>query len=763
MEVSLSVFFWFLCVAIANSKSWWLDNAKNSQTYIPCPDLCKCFRKKNAAICSGHGKHVSEIPALPRFVRQIHLDSDYFPWITRQRLQILIPNNITYISFKGSYVHHTDSDAFADLPELDSLDLSANVKLNTTSLKLALSSFTRKEFNLFVFDMMRWNSADLSMKLFTHLNGRYINRLTLVNNVIEHIPTGSFDGLEDLRRLDLSTNKLKTCENSFKELSSLTEITLSSNPITSCIITNFPSTIKKINFLKDYLLEVPNFCSANKTSLLPNLTHLILDNNLIMHIAKHSFDCLPSLRHLSLRQNNIQHIPSHTFSRLSRLLVLDLSEMKNGIHNTEENAFDIPSLSKLNFLGNGFKFYIPQLAQKATFRRLSNLQVLQLSGNFLPKWPDVAKDLFGGLKNLQTLRARNVRWNIVPNELFKLMPSLTKVALSQNGITNLNYSLFSEKSLIREMALDNNRIAHVGENTFTHEFWKSIKKFDLSGNPFVCDCNLLWFRDKLRKSNIKFKNYPTSYQCLAPPSRKGLHLRNFNLTSSECKKKSELVVILSSTGSICLFLLIAIIVIYKGRWHIRYWIYLMRYKRSSGGYTRIEDHDFKYDGFVIYCDEDSEFVHDTLLTRLEDEEQYRLCIHFRDFDVGKIIVDNIVDNMSDSRHAIVIVSGAFCRSKWCKFELLVAQDRWLSHESGALVVVMLEEINSKYLSKDLRALIQTTTYSIWTVDAVGQQLFWNQLLSALKSDWQTILTDFKNAYYLQIVRWAKSCIEQRRI
>ena len=112
------------------------------QNNIPCPNLCKCFRKKHTAICSYHGQNISKILTVPRFVRKIYLDNVYFPWITRWRLQILVPNNITYISFKNAYVHHTGSEAFTDLPELDSLDLSTNVKLNTSSLKLALSSLT---------------------------------------------------------------------------------------------------------------------------------------------------------------------------------------------------------------------------------------------------------------------------------------------------------------------------------------------------------------------------------------------------------------------------------------------------------------------------------------------------------------------------------------------------------------------------------------------------------------------------------------------
>ena len=41
--------------------------------------------------------------------------------------------------------------------------------------------------------------------------------------------------------------------------------------------------------------------------------------------------------------------------------------------------------------------------------------------------------------------------------------------------------------------------------------------------------------------------------------------------------------------------------------------------------------------------------------------------------------------------------------------------------------------------------------------------FFLMFIVAENTESVNILTDFKNAYYLQIVRWAKSCIEQRRI
>ena len=706
-----------------------------TKPHIPCPLQCKCSHNSHSAVCSGHGDSLKDIPEMPRFVHKASFDTDHFPWITRRRLRILIPNNMTYLSFKSSYVHHMGQDVFADMQQLESIDLSSNYKLNATSLKFAMSSLRRQVFSLFAFDTMRWNSTDMSKMIFKQLNGRCVHRLKLTRNAIEHIPNGSLMGLEGLKRLDLSYNNLTTCDKNLQHLKSLKQIILSNNPIKFCDFENIPSTVEQIQLRNAYLFKISSFCSANETALFLNLTDLTFDNNNIINISRKSFNCLPSLQYLSLRQNDIESIPSYAFSNIPKLLSLDLSGMKNGIYKTGDNAFANPSLVKLKFKDNRFGFSkSAAYADRASLRKCPSLEMLDLSNNYLPKWPHEAKILFNGLTKLKTINLQNVRWNLIPDRLFTLMPKLRKVILSNNGITSLNLSLFSNESLIREMALDGNRIANVAENTFTAKFWKSIRKIDLSGNPFACNCKLVWFMDKLRKSNVTFNQYPENYKCLSPPYRKGLTLDKFKLTARECEKRSDLIIILSSCGSFCLLTLMSIIIVYKGRWHIRYWVYLLRYKRSASEYTRLRENDFKYDAFVIYCDDDNDFVHNTLVNKLENDNKHHLCIHERDFDVGKFIVDNIVGHMNESRHAIVIVSRAFCQSKWCKFELIIAHDRLLSNEFESLIVVMLEELDCKHMTKDLRTLIQTTTYSVWTEDKLGQQLFWNQLFASLRRD-----------------------------
>jgi toll-like receptor 13 len=64
---------------------------------------------------------------------------------------------------------------------------------------------------------------------------------------------------------------------------------------------------------------------------------------------------------------------------------------------------------------------------------------------------------------------------------------------------------------------------------------------------------------------------------------------------------------------------------------------------------------------------DRKWVHEKLVPVLEEEYGHTLCIHCRDFEVGKLIVHNTVENMKESRKVILVMSNAFARSEWCQF------------------------------------------------------------------------------------------------
>ena len=141
---------------------------------------------------------------------------------------------------------------------------------------------------------------------------------------------------------------------------------------------------------------------------------------------------------------------------------------------------------------------------------------------------------------------------------------------------------------------------------------------------------------------------------------------------------------------------------------------------------------FKFDAFVCYNHNDSEWVINEMLPRLEGSENHlKLCLHKRDWLVGRDIVDNIVESMEDSRKTVMIVSNAFASSQWCHFELTMAQTRLFRDDTNSLMLVLLEDIDDVNMSPRLRLQMARQTYAEWTDNPVGQQLFWAKLMQAL--------------------------------
>ena len=593
-----------------------------------------------------------------------------------------VSRSIDTLSLSSNSFHQLSDGMFEGLKKLLTLHAFDN--------RLRSCSKSLKELkSLVTLGLSHNNIATCSSKVLP----KTLKDLLLISNGMQRIPnfclSNGFSHTPSLETLVLAGNIIRNISNdTLYCLTSLKILDLAKNNIQHVSSIGLPPRLEELYLSSNSMTEFPDFCSSNGTSNVPNLQKLELQDNNIVGITQRSFHCLPSLLTLNLGQNPLQQETSTFLSAITSLESLLLSEIKHPERIFGRAVFDIGSLKRFIFTRN--RFVIPIL------KNCPNLEEVDLSNNDF-SWMTTLdeEDFFGGLSKLKYIdhiSLFGVYLNTIPNGFFKWFPNITGANLANNDIRNVQSGLFSESLKIKALSLASNRITHIGPDTFPQDFWKSIQHLDLSGNPFSCDCNLLWFRDKFKASpKIFLREYKISekYECASPPERLGLQLRNFNLTSNDCKAKSNLLTILLSSGSICSVIFLSLLILYKGRWHIRYWIYLFRYKRSE--YHRLVNTEFRFDAFVIYADTDSEFVHQTLLPKLEDDEGFRLCVHFRDFVVGKIIADNIVESMSESRMAIVVLSKHFCKSKWCKFELIIAQDRWLNNESDALLLVMLED------------------------------------------------------------------------
>ena len=109
----------------------------------------------------------------------------------------------------------------------------------------------------------------------------------------------------------------------------------------------------------------------------------------------------------------------------------------------------------------------------------------------------------------------------------------------------------------------------------------------------------------------------------------------------------------------------------------------------------------------------------------------RLCLHERDFILGKNIVDNICDCVETSKKVLVVFSKHFCRSQWCQFELQFCLNHVIDFDD-ALVVTCLDDVGSRDLTTAMMAVLKTTTYIQWEEHPDAIASFWGRLRVALQ-------------------------------
>jgi len=94
---------------------------------------------------------------------------------------------------------------------------------------------------------------------------------------------------------------------------------------------------------------------------------------------------------------------------------------------------------------------------------------------------------------------------------------------------------------------------------------------------------------------------------------------------------------------------------------------------DSAAESRSQPQDeFQYDAFISYSHEDSAWVRDMLLPRLEDEG-LRACIDFRDFEPGVASLVNMENAVEHSRKTLIVLTPAWVESEWTAFESLLVQ------------------------------------------------------------------------------------------
>ena len=659
------------------------------------PEMCRC--KGVSADCSRNYGRLAFIPKFPENIRFLNFSL----------------NNLTAIP---------SDDFFLNITNIYVLDLSSN----------RLKEISRGAFKVFkslTVLLLICNYQLTYQSLGPVFGVRTLMSLDLRHGTLPAPPVGLFRRypLPRLQRLYLHNNHLRITNMSvFTPLRNLRVLGLSANGI-SFLTTDYFPQLQELNVGRNSLDSFPSTCTGNGSSLFPHLTKLILLSNKISKMEMEI--CLPRLRLLNLNWNHFSVFQSDQFSstRFPRLYELAVSAMRTKNRGIQKHAFRNKMLRIISLIFNNIDFNADDV-DGDSFAGCPRVITLQLSHNYFNGLSENKFiRLFGNLTKLNRLYMGNGNIQSISAKMFARFKSLARLVLYQNCITDLPDAIVDGLANLTEFDVNANRISVVRETTFSAAVRQRLNCLDLSENPFLCSCDLLWFQRWLVSKPHVFTHYSQNYSCSNLPHT---NVTSFYLNEQACLLSHNANVLIISSVTLILLAMILFSPLYRYRWHIRLLLHEAFRGRGDARIQRLQAGNFEYDIFVSYASDDLPWVQRQLVPQLEGWG-LRLCLHERDFIIGKNIVDNICDCVETSKKVLVVFSKHFCQSQWCQFELQFCLSHVIDFDD-ALVVTCLDDVGSRDLTTAMMAVLKTTTYIQWEEHPDAIASFWGRLRVSLQ-------------------------------
>uniref|UniRef100_A0A3Q3FNM8 Toll-like receptor 22 n=1 Tax=Labrus bergylta TaxID=56723 RepID=A0A3Q3FNM8_9LABR len=615
-----------------------------------------------------------------------------------------------------------------DLTELISISCTiptiTTLQLRQNKLSIIHSNLFSLCIHLTELDLSDNSIQKIQDEAFMSLKG--LRDLSLGRNKLPSVPAATRN-LKILSKLDLSTNKISSLGcNDFANLTKLRQLNLYQNPIPA--LNEF--AFKDLIGLQVLKLQSCQISRLNKafSNYLPNLRQLYLNGNKLTIIKKGELNGLKSLQNLSLHENQIKVFQNGSFIGLTNLTILLL----------QSNDIQTDSLKQNWFTG------------------LTNLKRLDLRDNHISyanslSW--LPRNLLEGLTNLLSFDAHSSQLLSIHKDMFKHTPRLQMLDISSNELTDLTPDLFSPiqnlKSLyisrINLRSLDfliNAKLTELEflqarKNIFSVISQEEINSLpalvylDLFGQSFKCDCDNAAFLNWTVKNTQTQVFDAYNFKCNYPPSLNSTKLLDLDIHS--CSVNIEFNCFITTTCLTLLFMMVSFTYHFlRLQLVYAYYVFLAFLFDSKHKNTQASD---QYDAFISYNAHDEPWVISELLPKLENEQGWRLCLHHRDFEPGKPIMDNIADAIYGSRKTICVISQRYLESEWCSREMTLASFRLFDEQKDVLILVFLEEIPTAQLSPyyRMRKLLKRQTYLSWPRAEENTNLFWEKLRQALKT------------------------------
>uniref|UniRef100_A0A668TIV0 TIR domain-containing protein n=1 Tax=Oreochromis aureus TaxID=47969 RepID=A0A668TIV0_OREAU len=583
-----------------------------------------------------------------------------------------------------------------------------------------------------------------------------VTELDLTNNQIKYIHDDAFRSLKNLRILTLSKNRLPLVPAATRNLPSLSELDLSTNNISTLDCHDFTNQTKlrklylyqnSITALKPCLfkdlkgLETLKLQTNQITKLngafkehLPKLRYLYLNINKLTAIKKDEFKGLHSLQNLSLDQNQIEILDHKSFVGLRNLTRLHLQRNSIKQDKLQKGIFSpLIKLRTLDLSENRINYNESRNLPDPPFSQLSHLEELLVFSQHHRLHSYLPVNFLQGLTNLlntfvytpqlQLLELSSNELKELPPDLFFPIPNLKSLYISRTGLYSLDFLIDANLTKLEFLQARQNLYSVIRKEDI--QSLPALTYLDLQGNGFTCNCDNSWFLSWAIHDSKTQVYDAYNFTCNYPQEFKSKKLLDFD--TRFCSVDMGFIYFLCTICAILCFMVVSFTYHFM-RLHLVYAYYLFIAwffdKKHKNKKTPLQ-----YDAFISYNTHDEPWVIDKLLPKLEGEQGWRLCLHHRDFEPGKPIIDNITDAIYGSRKTICVISHKYLESEWCSREIQAASFRLLDEQKDILILVFLDDIPSYLLSPyhRMRKMLKKKTYLSWPRAAENTELFWEKL------------------------------------
>ncbi|OCT66619.1 toll-like receptor 2 [Xenopus laevis] len=492
--------------------------------------------------------------------------------------------------------------------------------------------------------------------------------------------------------------------------------------------------------------------STNRTSV--RIKDLGLQNLVIKDVTNPdilrfdwTFTWFSRVSHLYIINVNFNFVPCDAWSQMVSVERLDISSnrlLASNLYNLLCQYSELPNLHTFIAANNNMRSLYTISLLTSTWPKLDTLD---LTSNYLGARDEICT----WTPKITKLILKD---NTLKVEVFKCLPvTVEHLDLSNSLLERLDMDYFNRNTNLKELILSQNKLKFISRDwkcpnlqvlalegnsfgvidTGSFKDLPELRRLTAGDNPYHCTCDLYaFFTETLNERRIILADWPQAYYCYHPPQLLDTKVEFYTPGQVECDVRLVVAISVSITA-VVVILCMLVCWRFDIPWYLRTTCSIVQSKYRSRSFRDGGEHN--YHAFISYSHSDADWVRAELLYRLENcSPPYRICIHERDFLPGKWIIDNIIENIENSRKIIFVLSHNFVNSEWCNYELYFAHQRAIGHAFEDVILVVKEKVTMEDLPKrfhKLRKMLRTKTYLEWPSEQNRQHFFWIQLKSIL--------------------------------